>query len=174
MLATTRTDYLSWLLAFLVVAVFLPPGAGSVSPDTPQSEHINGPLDGMSFEGIFRALDGSSESNDTIHFQKGRFWSGICIVCGFRPGAYWSRRVGDTIEFQGTLESAERGRFTYQGSIADGKIRIGINWRRERWYWTVDRDYEFVGRLTNKLTSEVSLDAAWQRAAGEPLPSCPI
>lgn len=132
---------------------------------------VSGPLDGMDFVGTFGPVEETSPKPDTLHFRNGYFWSSGCTECGFPPGTYWSRTVGDSIEFQGVLESPERGRFTYHGTVRDGEIEVRVNWLRERWYWTVNRDYRFAGKAEDM--DSVSLEAAWERAAGEDAPTCP-
>ncbi|MDZ7839214.1 MAG: hypothetical protein U5R46_00105 [Gammaproteobacteria bacterium] len=105
-----------------------------------------GPLDGMVFEGLIGPTE-NPDLNDRLYFQDGKFWSSECIRCGFEPGAYWVRRVNGGIAFRGTLQSPDRGRFRYEGFVRDGEIEVSIDWRQERWYWTVDRQLRFEGQL---------------------------
>lgn len=125
----------------------------------------SGPLDGMSFVGRI-GPQGQPDLDDTIYFNDGQFWSAACTRCGFAPAPYWARRVGDAIEFRGTLESPERGVFTYVGVVRDGRLSTEINWRRDRWYWSIDRDLRFVGTLAGPDKAAMTVQSAIVVAAG--------
>ena len=73
----------------------------------------SGPLDGMVFGGKIGARD-NPDLKDELHLQDGKFWSAICIRCGFKPGKYWVRREGDSLHFRGEFHS-DRGIFIYAG-----------------------------------------------------------
>lgn len=140
---------------------------------------LHGALDGMRFVGSFGPADAAGGKPDTITFRDGRFWSAICVPCGFVPGVYWVRREGDAIHFTGTMGSHERGRFLYEGVIRDGKMSAKVNWRKERWYWTVDRDFRFEGGLDETPVIESARTAmlrAIAAAGGPPQPVeiCPL
>lgn len=162
------------LVAALVAALaLLAAGTGALaeSGDPPTTR---GPLDGMAFVGKI-GPEGAPDLDDVLSFDDGHFWSAACIKCGFAPSHYWVRHVGEAIEFRGVLESRERGEFTYRGVVRGESIRVEIEWRRERWYGTVDRDLVFQGRLAPPGEAEPSLERAMQRAAaGPPDPdACP-
>lgn len=110
----------------------------------------SGPLDGLSFEGMFGPADGSSDVADVLFFRDGHFWSENCIPCGFSPGPYRARRTDEGIHFEGMLESPDRGRFHYTGVVKGGRVQAHINWRKERWYWTIDKDFQFEGARTER------------------------
>lgn len=134
-----------------------------------------GPLDGMVFVGLIGPAD-NPDVSDRLYFENGKFWSGECIRCGFEPGVYWTRRVDGGIAFQGTLESPDRGSFAYEGFVRDGgKIEVSINWRHERWYWTIDRELRFVGEAATGETVGMTLEEASALANRRvPVPeSCP-
>lgn len=116
----------------------------SVSP-AQAGTHASGPLDGMVFVGKIGAKD-NPDLDDELHFRDGKFWSAICTQCGFKPGDYWVRKVGTGIEFRGELVG-DRGKFVYRGVIVDGNANVSIGWTKSRWYWTIDRQLEFVGRI---------------------------
>lgn len=108
----------------------------------------SGLLDGLSFEGMFGPPDGLSDRPDMLHFRDGQFWSKNCVPCGFLPGPYRAWTTNEGVRFEGILASADRGRFLYQGVVRDGKIYARLNWRKERWYWTIDKDFRFEGKRT--------------------------
>ncbi len=116
-----------------------------------------GPLDGMIFEGIIGPRE-NPDRQDELHFNNGRFWSAICVKCGFEPGEYWVRYEGEAIHFRGEL-TGERGTFTYRGIISDDKANVSIDWRKERWYWTIEREMAFRGELAKSTKANLAQDA---------------
>ena len=128
----------------------------------PAASAASGPLDGMVFEGRIGTLP-DPDVDDRLYFEAGKFWSQACIRCGYRPGDYWVRRVGDTIQFTGELVG-EGGKFVYRGEIRDGSADVRINWTKRRWYWSIDRDLAFRGAL--RPGAEPDATAAARLAAG--------
>lgn len=131
------------------------------------SDRAQGPLDGMAFVGKIGPA-GDPDLDDVLYFEDGHFWSKACTRCGFAPAPYWVRKVAEGIEFRGVLESPERGRFHYLGRVHDGRITVQINWRHERWYWSIDRDLSFRGKLARTGAEEMTLDAARATARSRP------
>lgn len=132
----------------------------------------SGPLDGMVFSGKLGPED-NPDLDDELHFQDGKFWSGICVKCGFSPGDYWVRTVGDSIHFRGEL-TGDRGTFTYIGRIVDDDIDVSVNWTKDRWYWSINRNLAFEGTLKTTGVA-VSARQAGQIAAEavpELIPEC--
>lgn len=126
-----------------------------------QTLEAGGPLDGMVFSGKIGDPK-TTQRDDQLHFNNGMFWSAICIRCRFKPGNYWVRRVGNVTHFRGEMLS-ERGRFIYTGKIADGKASVNVNWTKKRWYWSIDRDLEFNGKLDpaqSAVTAPTATDVA--------------
>lgn len=107
----------------------------------------HGALDGMRFVGSFGPKGEPADSEDILYFADGKFWSKNCVPCGFAPSPYWVRHTEDGIRFKGELESPKSGRFIYSGVVRDERVKVAINWRKERWYWTIDRDFWFEGEL---------------------------
>lgn len=101
----------------------------------------------MSFVGKLGPDGKPLDRDDILFFRDGQFWSKNCVACSFQPGAYFTRHADGGIEFQGVLESVERGRFSYIGVVRDGRVNARINWRKERWYWSIDKDFRFEGEL---------------------------
>jgi hypothetical protein len=131
----------------VVLAILASPTAAQdarAADNSAASAH--GPLDGMSFVGKIGPED-NRDLDDELHFAAGQFWSTNCVACGYQPGTYWSRRVGDSIHFHGTLQSAEGGRFDYSGRVVGGQVDVRINWTQQRWYGDIERKLAFVGAL---------------------------
>lgn len=148
----------------VALALFLVLDASAGDPDTSSA---SGPLDGMVFAGHLGPADNPDRA-DRLYFDEGKFWSEECTRCGFEPGTYWVRHVDGGIAFRGVLQSADVGRFTYEGFMRDGRIDVSINWVHERWYWTIDRDLRFVGEAVTGETAGMTIDEAWALANGEP------
>lgn len=152
-------------LVFIITLV-----AGAAGPVDGSDPEARGPLDGMVFRGEFGPADAPADRMDRLHFNEGKFWSGNCVPCGFPPGAYWVRRVRETIHFRGTMHSAESGTFTYRGRVEDGRISATIHWRKERWYWTIERAFHFQGHAVqhdHRVSPATVRDKA---LAAKPLP----
>lgn len=129
----------------------------------------SGPLDGMVFSGML-GPEGNLDSEDELYFSNGKFWSKLCTKCGFQPGDYWVRTVGDVTHFQGQLIS-ERGVFDYFGTLKDGKLEATMDWTIKRWYWSIERDYAFSGVLKvdeNKLSATEASQVATLAMANLP------
>jgi hypothetical protein len=129
----------------------------SISGPAMADGRSSGPLDGMVFVGKI-GPKGNPDLDDELHFRDGKFWSAICTQCGFKPGDYWVRNVGNGIEFRGELVG-DRGTFHYRGAIVDGEANVSIGWTKSRWYWTIERELEFVGEMRSP-TAALSVDGA--------------
>lgn len=121
-------------------------------------------LDGMSFKGKF------VNSPDVLYFNQGQFWSKNCVPCGFKPGEYWVREVGDEIHFKGTLQSDDRGQFHYTGVMRDGQIEATIAWHHKRWYWNIEREFQFIGELALDQAPSTAQHATQNALSAQPDP----
>ena len=138
----------------------------------------HGRLDGLRFIGTFAPENENAGRRDTLFFSDGHFWSAICVPCGFSPGVYWVRGVGDAIHFRGRMESPERGTFTFIGVVHDGRLSAKIHWRKKRWYWSLERDFHFEGKAVGAPVTEraarVARVAAAEARVPKPKSSCPL
>jgi hypothetical protein len=121
-------------------------GAGQPGDPAASAQAGRGPLDGMSFVGKI-GPENNPDLDDELHFAGGQFWSTNCVACGYQPGVYWTRRIGDRIQFHGTLQSPDRGRFDFSGHVDGGQIDVHINWTQPRWYGDIERKLTFIGAL---------------------------
>lgn len=135
----------------------------------------HGPLDGMRFAGTLGPEGGPGDREDVLYFADGQFWSENCVPCGFSPGPYWVRYAEDGIHFKGELQSPKSGRFLYSGVVRGEQLTVTINWRKERWYWTIDRNFWFEGELArptpasgNPSATRVAMAAAFEPRVCEP------
>jgi hypothetical protein len=118
---------------------------------------------------------GNPDLDDELHFSEGKFWSAICTKCGFQPGNYWVRTVGERTEFRGELVG-DRGTFIYRGEVVDDDVRVSIGWTKKRWYWKIDRELEFVGTVRSAEAATSVNDAMSTASAARPeqIPQCRI
>ena len=122
-----------------------------------KADTASGPLDGMIFVGKI-GPKGNPDLDDELHFRDGKFWSDACTKCGFKPGEYWVRNLGDRIQFRGELVG-DRGTFVYKGEVYDNQAKVSIGWTKSRWYWKIDSELEFAGTLQATMVSQ-TLDKA--------------
>lgn len=141
--------------AAILVVWALAAASPTLGDDADRSLQTHGRLDGMRFVGMFGPAQAPDDrKEDTLFFGDGHFWSANCVPCGFAPGKYWVRHEGDAIHFRGVMESPERGRFLYIGVVRDGRLSASVNWRKERWYWTIDRDFRFDATLSGATVTQ--------------------
>lgn len=154
-----------WRVALLLTVIVCASPLGADSRLTAEQTNSSGPLDGMAFVGRLGPADENGEpTDDTLFFRNGHFWSKVCVPCGFLPGRYWVHRTAEAIQFRGQLESAEGGTFVYFGEYRDGQMSVSIDWKKERWYWTVEREFRFEGTLRDGGGSFATLDTAQSTA----------
>jgi hypothetical protein len=149
-----------------------------VANSGPEDAPMRGDLDGKMFVGTFAPADGASGRQDALSFRDGYFWSGVCVPCGFEPTIYWVRMVGDEIHFRGEMASAESGRFAYSGVVNGNRLVATVDWRKDRWYWSIRRQFRFEGDLSEApITSSVAAMVERARKASvtpEPDVVCPL
>ncbi len=98
-------------------------------------------LDGMSFA----ARNEVTKSDDRLMFRGGRFISEACIPFGFAESPYWVRTEGDKIHFLAEIESPTHGKMLWRGTVSGDNIDASYLWTKERWYWTIRREYRLRG-----------------------------
>ena len=163
----TSRSFLAAALATVLLAttVALTPRLVAETLPDPTPSAASGPLDGMVFSGVLGPADSPDHGiPDTLYFRNGHFWSEQCIPCGFQPGRYWVHQAADGIHFRGELSSPEGGTFKYAGVVRDDQVATTIDWRKERWYWTIDREFRFQGALSDDDSSLATLQDAQEAA----------
>ena len=119
--------------------------ADETSPKLPPSA-IENTLEGVRFVGPFGAEGEKEPKLDIFTFEDGSFSTASCLEWGFLPASYWLRRDADGLHFLAELESPEHGTMRYEG-VFDGKeLTVVGYWKKERWYWTIERIYRGKGR----------------------------
>ena len=135
--------------ALLVVHFFLGAEflAGTASANQAKTIDVT-TLDDKKFVGPFGAEDEQNPRQDSFNFKAGKFSTESCLEWGFAPAPYWVRRDSQGIHFLAELKSPEHGTMRYEG-IFDGKnLTVVGYWKKERWYWTIERTYRGHGQLS--------------------------
>lgn len=158
---------MKWGFRFLigVGALLLVGGAGTwaVSPQTtPTAEaerstsseqRASGILDGMTFLSKLGLSGKPADVEDDLVFSNGTFFSRECDRrCGYPPGPYYVRRIGDKIEFVSESQCVHKdATLSWQGTIENGTIKGRILWTAVRWYWTIEKELWFEGTLVDSV-----------------------
>lgn len=119
--------------------------ADNTSPKLPAFA-IENSVEGVRFVGRFGAEGEEDPKLDAFTFEDGMFSTASCLEWGFLPAPYWLRRDADGLHFLAELKSPEHGTMRYEG-VFDGKeLTVVGYWKKERWYWTIERTYRGQGR----------------------------
>jgi len=92
-----------------------------------------------------------ADHTDELVFSGGHFHSRKCSKLGFRKGETKVERDGDVIHFSATNVSPEYGTLTWQGVIRGGVVQALYVWKKERMFWTIQRQYWFSGKVNNAV-----------------------
>lgn len=156
-----------FLLGFVVLAAALvggwvvysqaPQSARSVLAETANQEGA-GVLDGMSFSSELGLAGESGDIDDRLVFEDGLFVSTECDRrCGYPPQPYFTRQVGDRIEFTSIAHCTYKdATIVWQGTVEDGAIKGIFTWTVNRWYWTIEKEFWFEGELAEASTPVAS------------------
>ena len=104
-------------------------------------------IDDRRFVGPMGVVGEPDPSQDEFIFKDGTFVSRSCLDWGFSPAPYWVRKEADGLHFLAELTSPDHGQMRYQGVFDGQQIKGSVVWKKERWYWTIEREYRFTGRL---------------------------
>lgn len=140
------------IVAVIGIGLFLRvfgPGSTAVadnsSPKLPASV-IENSLEGVRFVGPFGAEGEKAPKLDAFTFEDGNFSTASCLEWGFVPASYWLRRDADGLHFLAELKSPEHGTMRYEGVFDGRELTVVGYWKKERWYWTIERTYRGKGR----------------------------
>lgn len=104
-------------------------------------------LDNRRFIGPMGVKGDPDPADDEFIFEDGKFVSKSCLDWGFSPARYWLRHEKDGLHFLAELTSPDHGEMRYEGVFDGRQIKGSVLWTKERWYWTIQREYMFTGRL---------------------------
>ena len=108
-----------------------------------------GALDGMTFSSELGLTGKPSDVHDQLIFQHGLFVSTECDRrCGYPAQPYFARQVGDRIEFLSEAQCLHKdATIVWRGTVEDGTISGTFTWTVNRWYWTLEKEFWFKGKL---------------------------
>lgn len=134
--------------------------SGSVNNPTAQEEIIPGPLDGMTFNGALGPDGKPKDIPDSFVFENGTFVSKECeLRCKYPARPYFVRTNGDQIEFISETKCPYKdAKITWRGTIEGDTIKGKSTWVVKRWYWTVENNFEFEGKLAKKPAAAVNTE----------------
>lgn len=117
---------------------------------TVQNGEGSGVLDGMSFSSELGIAGEPGDIDDRLIFRDGLFVSTECDRrCGYPAQPYYTRRVGDRIEFVSEARCLHKdATLLWRGVVEDGTISGTFTWTLNRWYWTLEKEFWFKGKLT--------------------------
>jgi len=106
-------------------------------------------LDGATFLSELGPLGKPADVQDTLVFANGTFVSTECDKrCGYPPAPYFVRRVDGKIEFVSESICLHKdATLVWHGTVDDGIIKGRLSWILNRWYWTIEKEFWFEGRL---------------------------
>jgi hypothetical protein len=112
-------------------------------------------LDGKSFSGELGLPGKPASSTDLLEFRDGIFISRECErKCGYTEGIYWLRLADDGIEVMSETPCLESDAIiVWRGTVKDDRIEGTFTWTSKRWYWTIEKEFWFNGKLVNSGVS---------------------
>jgi hypothetical protein len=143
----------SWQAALLIgclIVLGVTPGAAALAQDAssrPSARHVSAELEGLRFVGPFGAEGEKNPKQDAFMFKDGKFATASCLEWGFVPAPFWVRRGAKGLHFLAELKSPDHGTMRYEGVFDGTKLTVVGYWKKERWYWTIERTYRGEGRL---------------------------
>lgn len=132
----------------------------SVNNPTSPEEIIPGPLDGMTFNGALGPDGEPKDIPDSFVFKDGTFVSKECeLRCKYPARPYFVRTNGDRTEFISETKCPYKdAKIIWRGTIEGDTIKGKSTWVMKRWYWTVESDFEFEGKLSEKSAATTSTE----------------
>lgn len=117
-----------------------------------------GALDGMTFYGAL-SPGGSLETKDTFVFANGTFVSKECEVrCKYPAAPYIVRKVGNRTEFVSETKCPYKdAKIVWRGTVDGDTVKGIATWTVKRWYWRVENNFEFAGKLVSQPTPVASM-----------------
>lgn len=126
----------------------------AVHAESAPAESLDGEgvLDGLTFFGVLGPSGGEQNVEDTWIFDKGLFLSMECLRrCDYPARPYFSREKDGAIEFVSETECPNKNATIYwRGRIEGETIRGEFIWIVERWYWTIEKTFQFEGELAEE------------------------
>ena len=132
----------------------------NAEPNEQASNSEQGPLDGKSFTGALGPAGKPKDTEDRFVFANGTFVSKECeLRCKYPARPYYIRTVGDRIDFVSETKCPYKdAKIIWRGTVEGDRITGVSTWTVKRWYWTVEKTFEFSGKLEQSATPVASAD----------------
>lgn len=120
----------------------------------------SGLLDGKVFSARLGPEGEPADKDDRLIFNDGLLLSVECRrLCDFPARPYYVREASGALEFVSITRCPTRDAvIVWRGEVAEGEIRGIATWTTKRWYWTVERDFHFTGRLLPGAAADLAMD----------------
>lgn len=152
------------LLKVIIAALFVGFSAGAPAGDmtTAQSPDPatgrSSVLDGRVFIGEIGGEVGDPSEKvhitDTWTFEQGNFLSSSCEDCGYPASPYQVHFEGDDIHFRSEAQCpVTDAQLVWEGTITGDRIEGVLTWTKERWYWTIEKQFRFEGQRVDTLNA---------------------
>ena len=112
----------------------------------------SGILDGMTFSSELGPDGKPADVEDTLVFDNGMFVSAECERrCGYPATPYFVRHVGENVEFVSETRCPNKdATLVWRGTVDNGTIKGVLTWTAARWYWTIEREFWFEGKIVER------------------------
>ena len=130
----------------------------SVESTANSSADARGPLDGMTFTGALGPDGKPKDVPDTFVFANGTFVSKECEQsCKYPARPYFVRRHNDQTDFVSETKCPYKdAKIVWRGTVKGDTITGVSTWTVTRWYWTVEKNFEFAGKLAKQPSPAAS------------------
>ena len=141
----TRTTASLALIGVLAAVSAASPAVAGQAEDLAAS----GPLDGMSFAGSLGPEGQPKDVADRFVFANGTFVSTECELRCKYPARPYSvvQADGKTTFVSKTKCPYKDATIVWQGTVNGDTIEGVATWTIKRWYWTLEKKFEFSGKL---------------------------
>lgn len=111
-------------------------------------------LDGKTFSGELGRV-GKPGLADLFVFREGMFVSKECEKrCGYPAGPYWVRLEGDGVQFRSEIPCLKSdATMVWNGTVKGDDIEGTVAWTSKRWYWTIEKEFWFKGKLVESAVA---------------------
>ncbi|MEQ9260736.1 MAG: hypothetical protein RIG84_16745 [Roseovarius sp.] len=117
-----------------------------------------GPLDGQTYVGMLGPVGAPKDVPDRFIFAAGTFLSTECREsCDYPARPYEVTEIEGGYSFTSTTRCPYKdSTIVWNGTAVDGKVSGVVTWTMRRWYWTIERDFEFEGVLQDSADTAAS------------------
>lgn len=143
------------IVCLMVVAGGWSLASNATKPDRVQDVEAaqtggSGILDGMTFSGQVTVNGKLLDVIDKWVFAHGTFESSECSNrCNYPRASYFVRHVGEAVEFVSESHCLDKdAKIVWRGTFDNGTVTGTMTWTVSRWYWSIEKEFEFAGTLT--------------------------